>query len=109
MEADKICLDDANIRVKKDSHKQIIGNYLVGFNDEDDLAFAATIVMIEGARYTLNEFIDILKNELSFICDVEICSHGGGGENFILIESSDRDITNGEFYHRIVRALHALR
>jgi hypothetical protein len=108
MEADKICMDDAKIRVKKGNNREIIGNYLVDFGDDEGLAASATIILIEGVEYRLDELVDKLKNELSAICNIEICSCGAGGENFILVEAIDQGTNAGNFYYWIVSTLQAL-
>lgn len=108
MEADKICLDDAKIRAKNNRYCQIIGDYLVSFSDPESARIAAVIVLIEGAKYSIEKVADTLKNELPITCDVEVCSQKEDCENYINVDSVDIYTSGGEFYQWIVSTLYVL-
>lgn len=108
MRSDFICRDDAKLRTKKDKYCQVVGDYLVSFNDSESVSICANIILIEGAKYSINEVADELKNNLPITCEIDVCCQIAEGENHISVELVEIDRGEGEFYQWVVSVLYRL-
>lgn len=112
MTSEKICRDDAHMRARIDYYAEIVGDFLIRYGDPDNGPCLATVRLVEGCQFDINDVADALRNQFPLISKIEVRDEEFLHEMHISIDrtemQSEWDNHQGEFEKRVVGTLMTL-